>query len=149
METKNEDLEVDKKRMRTISVPEFEPVSFDEDIENHLGGYQDLMDVELSQRQLLVELFRVTNDQNEEDRLFREARLVYDRNYKRNYLKLHDVKPDSVRRLQAELKCEDLEDEWIYHEQKRKELDRKAQTLRDALRSMMSSGNNLRQQMRT
>lgn len=146
---KDEAVSVSSETLSRIEIPDLEPAEYGYDLDGNIGDYQDLMDIESAQRNARITLFQVTDKINECDRKATETKLRYDRTYKRYYLAGYTIKPEAARRMNAELKCESIEDELIQYETLKREYERIAYTLRDELRALASSGNNLRQQLRT
>lgn len=92
-------------------------------------------------------LFALTDKINEYERLEREAKLLYDRTYRREYLTAME-KTESAKRARAELKCEELENEWIKYHQLKEELVRMSFTMKTELQTLQTIANNLRQQLK-
>lgn len=132
----------------SIVLPTFEDKKSFYDYENEIEDYEALEDVTRSTNAARLALFRVTEEINEAERKAAKYKLAYDRAYRRYYLSAGDVKPDSVRRMRSEMKCERFEDKLIIQEQLKSELSRMANSLRLELQSLQGIGNNIRQQMR-
>lgn len=132
----------------SIKLPKFrEKIDF-YDYESEIEDYEALEDVTSSTNAARLALFRVTEEINECERKVSQYKLAYDRAYRRYYLSLDSVKPDSVRRMRAEMKAEKFEDKLIVQEQFKSELSRLANSLRLELQALQGIGNNVRQQMR-
>lgn len=132
----------------SITLPKFKPKTDFYDYENEIEDYEALEDVTHSTNAARLALFRVTEEINTAERHVAQYKLAYDRAYRRYYLASGDVKPDSVRRMRAEMKCERFEDKLIVQEQLKSELSRMANSLRLELQALQGIGNNIRQQMR-
>ena len=92
-------------------------------------------------------LFVVTDKINEYERKERKAKLEYDRACRQEYITSQE-KTDAAKRIRAEIKCEDLENEWVRYDQLKKELVRTSATLRLELETLQTMGHNLRQQLK-
>lgn len=132
----------------SITLPKFQAKESFYDYENEIEDYEALEDVTRSTNAARLALFRVTEEINQCERKAAQYKLAYDRAYRRYYLSATDVKPDSVRKMRSEMKCERFEDKLIVQEQLKSELSRMANSLRLELQSLQGIGNNIRQQMR-
>lgn len=117
------------------------------DFENQIVDYESLDELNKSVNQARLALFKVAEMINNYERLEREAKLEYDRTYRREYLASKE-KTETAKKARAELMCEDLENVYIAHDQVKIELIRMSTTLRLELQTLQSVGNNLRQQMK-
>ena len=117
------------------------------DYSQQISDYGTLADLGAAINAARVALFRITDKINEYERKEKEAKMRYDRAYRRAYLASVE-KTESQKRLRAELSCEDLENEYVVAEQLKNELNRTAYTLRLELQTLQAIGNNLRQQMK-
>lgn len=133
----------------SISIPELVKWSTGQiyDFANQISDYQDLSALGHSITAARIALFRITEKINEYERKEREAKLYYDRAYRRAYLTSIE-KTEAQKRMRAELACEDLENAYIAAEQLKSELIRTSHALRLELQTLQTVGNNLRQQMK-
>lgn len=76
-----------------------------------------------------------------------EATLVHERAYRRNYLNLEHVKPDSVRRERSKLYTEDFEDEVIYYKAQHDNLKKLLEGIRQELRTLEILAYNYRREL--
>lgn len=140
--------EPEERSSYSISLPKFHEKQDFYDYEGEIEDYESLENLTTTVNAARLALFKVTDEINEVERKAARFKLRYDRAYKRYYLSLHNVKPDSVRKMKAELKCEAFEDDLIVQEQLKSELSRLANSLRLELQALQGIGNNIRQQMR-
>lgn len=117
------------------------------DFEEQIVDYESLEKLNNAVNQARKALFRVADMINNYERLEREAKINYDRTYRRAYLSSTE-KTETAKKARAELVCEELENEYISHEQVKIELIRMSNTLRLELQTLQAVGNNLRQQMK-
>lgn len=117
------------------------------DYENEIVDYESLENLNRSVNQARLALFKVADMTNHYERLEKEAKLKYERAYRRAYLSSSE-KTETAKKARAELQCEDLENEYISHEQVKTELIRMSNTLRLELQTLQAVGNNLRQQIK-
>jgi hypothetical protein len=117
------------------------------DHEEMIVDYETLEELNNAVNAARKALFIVTDKINKYDRLEREARIEYDRTYRRAYIASSE-KTENAKKARAELMCEELENKYIAHEQLKVELGRLSQTLRLELQTLQAVGNNLRQQMK-
>lgn len=115
--------------------------------ENEIVDYESLENLNKSVNQARLALFKVADMTNQYERLEREAKIKYERAYRRAYLSSSE-KTETSKKARAELQCEDLENEYISYEQVKTELMRMSNTLRLELQTLQAVGNNLRQQMK-
>lgn len=132
----------------SITLPKLKPKTSFYDYESEIEDYEALEDVTSATNAARLALFRLTEEINQAERLAAQYKLAHDRAYRRYYLASGEVKPDSVRRMRAEMKCERFEDKLIVQEQSKSELSRMANSLRLELQALQGIGNNVRQQMR-
>lgn len=117
------------------------------DFESEIVDYESLENLNRSVNAARLALFKVAEMTNNYERLEREAKLKYERSYRREYLASTD-KTETAKKARAELMCEELENEYIAHEQVKIELMRMSNTLRLELQTLQAVGNNLRQQIK-
>ena len=117
------------------------------DFSQQISDYESLSELGAAINAARIALFRITDKINTYERQEREAKIRYDRAYRRAYLGSVE-KTEAQKRLRAELACEDLENEYIVAEQLKNELNRTSYTLRLELQTLQAIGNNLRQQMK-
>src|SRR5699024_3640322 len=130
-----------------IKLPRFKEKTSFYDYEDNIDDYENMESLAEATNNARLALFKVTEAINEAERKSSQAKVKYERAYRRFYLSSNE-KPDSARRLRAELKCEQYEDEMIAQEQLKNELSRVSNALRLELQTLQGIGNNLRQQMR-
>lgn len=135
--------------LASIELPELKTWSVSQiyDFSQQISDYETLSDLGAAINAARVALFRLTDKINEYERREKEAKMRYDRAYRRAYLASVE-KTEAQKRLRAELACEELENEYVVAEQLKNELNRTAYTLRLELQTMQAIGNNLRQQMK-
>lgn len=92
-------------------------------------------------------LFAVTDKINKAEREAKKAKVAYDRAWKRTFLESTE-KTDAMKRARADIKCEELENEWLKWSQVAEELNRMAFALRTEINSMNTVANNLRAQLK-
>lgn len=109
--------------------------------------YDNLDDLEKAINKARTALFVITDKLNEYERQERQAKTKYDRQYRREYLSSSE-KTETAKRARAELKCEELENEWQTFSQLNAELIRLSHAMRLELQTLQAIGNNLRQQLK-
>lgn len=92
-------------------------------------------------------LFLLTDKINEYERKEKLAKTTYERAFRRAYLGSTE-KTESTKKIRAELKCEELENEWLILEQLKNELVRTSYSMRLELQTLQTIGNNLRLQLK-
>lgn len=117
------------------------------DHSKQIADYEDLHQLGMAITAARVALFSVTQKINVYERKEKEAKIKYDRAYRRAYLKSIE-KTEAMKKMRAELACEELENDYIFAEQLKSELNRMAYSLRIELQTLQAIGNNLRQQMK-
>lgn len=117
------------------------------DYQSQVVDYESLEHLNTAITAARLALFKVADMINNYERLERESKLSYEREYRRAYLASTE-KTDTAKKARAELLCEELENEWLMNEQVRIELVRMSNSLRIDLQTLSAIGNNLRQQMK-
>lgn len=117
------------------------------DYTKQITDYEDLQQLSGAINAARVALFRVTEQINKYERKEKEAKLRYERAYRRAYLESVE-KTEAQKKMRAELACENLENDYIVAEQLKNELSRMSYSLRLELQTLQAVGNNLRQQMK-
>lgn len=117
------------------------------DYESVAASYEGLEELEQAINAARKAMFLLTEKINEYERKEREAKMYYDRSYRQEFMASNE-KTDSAKRIRAEIKCEQLENEWAQLDQLKKELIRTAQTLNTEIAMLQTMGHNLRQQMK-
>lgn len=112
-----------------------------------INDYDDLAELGAAINAARVALFRVTEQINRYERKEKSAKIKYDRAYRREYLASVE-KTEAMKKMRAELACEELENEYLSHEQLKIEMNRMSYALRLELQTLQAIGNNLRQQMK-
>lgn len=132
----------------SVSMPQFKDVSTSRyyDIDT-IVDYADLEKLNAATRAARIALFNVTEDTNRFDRAYHRAKVEYERAYRREFLNSNE-KTDAAKRMRADLKCEELENNVVVMEQARGELNRLSNSIRLELQTLQALGNNLRQQIK-
>ena len=117
------------------------------DYSAQISDYEDLVQLGHSITAARVALFKITEKINEYERKEKEARIKYERAYRRAYLESIE-KTETLKRHRAELSCEGLENDVVGAEQLKNELIRMSHSLRIELQTLQTVGNNMRQQMK-
>lgn len=133
----------------SITLPDYKAWSAKKiyDFENEITDYESLEDLNRTINQARIALFKTTESINKYDRAESEAKLAYDRAWRREFLK-STAKTETEKRNRASLMCEDLENDWLMQHQIKEELIRLSHTLRLELQTLQALGNNIRQQMK-
>lgn len=133
----------------SISLPKFYKwkVGAIYDYDGMIVDYENLDDLARATNKARRALFVITDKLNEYERKEKLSKLAYDREYRREYLTSSE-KTESAKRARAELKCEELENEWQTYVQLNSELTRLSHSMRQELQILQSIGNNLRQQLK-
>lgn len=132
-----------------INLPDFYQWKINQiyEYDSQVNDYESMEELSKSISKARTALFRLNDKINEYERKERVAKLEYERKYRREYLKSTE-KTETAKRTRAELKCEELENEWIKNEQLTKELNRMAFAVRTELQTLQTIANNLRQQLK-
>lgn len=147
MDLKNEHLVGVNDSLGTFHVPVYDDASNFYDNLYDLLSYEDLATTN-ARIQTVVKNLHATNEAYKTaDQYSVEAHTRFERAYRRFYLDLDEVKPDSARKMRASLKAEDYEDEFLYFEQKKKELAKIADGLRSELKALEILSNNYRREL--
>lgn len=135
--------------LHAINLPELKTWSASQiyDYTKQISDYEDLNQLGAATNAARIALFKITEKINQYERKEKTAKLQYDRAYRRAYLSSAE-KTESMKRLRAELYCEDLENDYVVAEQLKNELSRMSYSLRLELQTLQAIGNNLRQQMK-
>lgn len=143
-----EDLEY-KANLTRVKMPDLDEVTGQEyDFEENIHDYESMEEVSRALNNARLALFKINERINQYDRAAAAAKLKYDRVYRRYYLSGAGIKPESERKLRAELKSEKFEDEFIVNQQYKDELNRTANALRIELSALQAISNNVRAQVR-
>lgn len=115
----------------SISVPSFTKWSVSQiyDYNESIVDYNTLDELDTAMKRARTAIFLITDKINEYERKERGAKMLYDRSYRRAYL-LSTEKTEAAKRARSELKCENLENEWVTFEQLKLELNRTAYAMR-------------------
>lgn len=117
------------------------------DYSKQVNDYEDLMELGQAITAARVALFKVTEQINKVERDEKVHKLKYERLYRREFLSSME-KTEAMKRMRAELACEEVENELVVFEQLKVELNRVSNTLRLELQTLQAIGNNLRQQLK-
>lgn len=146
----------DSKDMRTsvadsvVSTPDFKDWSLSKyyDFSNISADYIDLEDVNKQIAAARVAFFKLTETINTAERRAVATKLVYERSFKREYIKSTE-KTETAKKIRAEVMVEDLENKYRYYEQLVSELKRAMLAMKEELAALHSVSNNIRQQLKT
>lgn len=127
-------------------IPRYIDSSSPYDYDNNIYDYESMDHVTHAINKARRALFEITNDLNTVEAQHSRAKITHDRAYRRSYLDHHAIKPDSARRMTAEMECEEHEDQVIVYEQRKNELSRLANSMRIELQALQAISNNIRQQ---
>lgn len=132
-----------------IILPKFKnwPTKKIYDFENEIMDYEGLEDLNKNINQARMALFKTTDLINKYEREEKEAKLLYDRRHRREFL-ASTAKTAAERTAKADLMCEDLENDHLMKQQMKDELQRLSHALRYELQTLQGIGNNLRQQIK-
>lgn len=75
-----------------------------------------------------------------------KAKTIYNRQWRREYLKSNQ-KTDTARKVNADMQCEELEDDVIVYEQLREDFKKLSYNLKIELQTLQTISSNIRQQM--
>jgi hypothetical protein len=117
------------------------------DYRSQIIDHESLEKLNASINAARLALFRVADELNKAERAERKAKVEYDREWRRAYLRTVG-KTETIKKANADLQCEELENRYIEHEQMKNELSRLSFTLRTELQTLQTVGNNVRQQMK-
>lgn len=133
----------------SVTIPKFTKWSVRQiyDYEKELVDYHSLEQLEKSIQAARKAVFLINDKINEYERKEKEAKIAYDRSYRREYLSSVE-KTETAKRARAELKCEELENEWLTMEQLKNELVRMSFSMKTELQTLQTISNNLRQQLK-
>lgn len=133
----------------SIELPKFKNLNINDiyNYEDNIVDFESLEDLDRSTKQARLALFKTTNNINKYERKAKEAKINYERKFRRSMIESTE-KTEGLKRIHASLACEDLENDYLAYDQIKGELERLAYSLRIELQALQSMGNNLRQQMR-
>lgn len=140
---------VDTDAYSQVSMPRL--AEYDEStyiIDNHINDQETMTTLMRSVNDARVDLFHITEKINETERKLVQAKVKYERCHRR-YMISSRASNATDRKLEADIKSERLEDDYIMFTQLKKELENKARVMRDELQTLQMISNNLRQQLRT
>lgn len=112
-----------------------------------IADYHSLQELGAAISQARRSLFLLTDKINEYERKARLSKMEYDRTFRKEYLGSTE-KTESAKRARAELRCEELENEWVKNDQLKNELIRMSYTMKTELQALQTIANNLRQQLK-
>lgn len=133
----------------SISVPEFKEweISKYYDYANLSADFEDLQELNRQTAAARVALFKLSETINKAERKAKQAKVEYERAYRRKYIESRE-KTETAKKINAEILVEDLENRYMYFEQLASELNRAHYAIRQELSALQSVGNNLRQQIK-
>lgn len=130
-----------------ISLPDVKSVDF-----RKLYAYENAVDFETMEEvnraigEAKIALFEANNKLSRYEAKLAVAETGYKRAWRREYLS-SGQKTDAARKTEADVNCEELEDEVIVHKQVREDLKRLAYALRIEMQSLQTVASNIRQQL--
>ena len=110
------------------------------------SDFEDLVQVNKAILYAKQALFRVNSKLSIYEGKVSAAKAAFNRKWRREYLK-SKVKTDTGRKINADLECEDLEDEVIINEQIRDDFKKLSYILKTELQTLQTVSSNIRQQM--
>lgn len=128
-------------KMKKISSSRF--YKYEEQIVDH----SDLLSLNNAINKARFALFELTDAINKYERLEKESKIMYEREWRREYL-VSSEKTESARKARADLTCEHLEDDALVNAQVKNDLVRISYTVRIELQTLQTVANNLRQQLK-
>ena len=132
-----------------VTVPEFKGWSTKKfyDYDKYVVDYEDMDSLAEAMTAARRAHLRLVDNINVCEREESRAKLIYKRSWNRAYMESTE-RTVEARKIRADLKCERLEDNVEVAKQKKAELLRQAQAIREELEALQAHGNNLRQQMK-
>lgn len=135
--------------LSSFNVPKVENVALEEYYQVALANI-DFHDMHAVNQRLIEctrEFHKYTNAVRLAQEALAEAILAYERAYRRAYLDLDEVKPDSVRKERAKLYTEEFEDEVIYYKTQHENLRKLLDGIRQELRTLEILAYNYRREL--
>lgn len=125
-------------------------VKFDKDTgeAENIVDFETLDTVNDTINSVRVALFKATRALDDTERKLKLAKTKYDREFRREYLSSTE-KTEARKKEYAALMAEDIEDEVVYLDQMKIELQRRTMLLREEMSIMNTLSNNIRQQIKT
>lgn len=144
-----EEFAIDETVAYDITRPKFKKVSLNKlyDFDHLHVDFEDLEDLNRQITAARIALLKLTDKINEYDRLARDEKVKYDREYRRAYINSQE-RTEAAKRIRAEMICEPIENNYLYYDQLKVELNRSAYAMREELSALNSAGNNLRQHLK-
>lgn len=133
----------------SIEIPNFKDweISKYYDYANLTGDFEDLRELNRQTNAARIALFKLSESINKAERRARNAKVVYERNYRRKYIESSE-KTETAKKINAEILVEDLENKYMYYEQLVSEFTRAHYAVRQELSALQAMGNNLRQEIK-
>ena len=133
----------------SIDIPDFREweISKYYDYSDLSADFNDLHALNSQTAAARVALFKLTETINKAERKAKQAKTIYERNYRRRYIESSE-KTETAKKINAEILVEDLENRYMYYEQLAAELNRAHYAVRQELAALQAVGNNLRQQIK-
>lgn len=133
----------------SVEVPQFRDweISKYYDYSDLSADFEDLQDLNKQIAAARVALFKLSETINKAERKAKQAKVDYERNYRRKYIESSE-KTETAKKINAEILVEDLENRYMYYEQLASELNRAHYAVRQELTALQAVGNNLRQQIK-
>jgi hypothetical protein len=134
----------------SIEIPKFRDweISKYYDYSDLSADFEDLQELNRQTAAARVALFKLSETINKAERKAKQAKVVYERSYRRKYIESSE-KTETAKKINAEILVEDLENRYMYFEQLASELNRAHYAVRQELSALQAVGNNLRQQIKT
>lgn len=143
------DLFVSDSAADDVTAPDFKGWSTKKfyDYDKYVVDYEDMDSLAEALTAARRAHLRLVDNINVCEREESRAKLIYKRSWNRAYMESTE-RTVEARKIRADLKCERLEDNVEVAKQKKAELLRQAQAIREELEALQAHGNNLRQQMK-
>lgn len=130
-----------------FSVPQLKTITVTNYYDFELfSDFEDLVQVNKAILYAKQALFRVNSKLSIYEGKVSAAKTAFNRKWRREYLK-SQVKTDTGRKINADLECEELEDEVIINEQIRDDFKKLSYILKTELQTLQTVSSNIRQQM--
>lgn len=133
----------------SIEIPDFKEwkISRYYDYSDLSADFTDLQELNKQIADARTALFKLSESINVAERKAKQAKVKYERNYRRKYIQSSE-KTETAKKISAEIQVEDLENRYMYYEQLASELNRAHYAIRQELSALQAVGNNLRQQIK-
>lgn len=147
MEKKVEESSANSDTPLDFTVPDIKSVTFKKFYDYELfADFDDMISVNKAIFHAKKGLFQVNAYLAHYEAKVNKAKTIYNRQWRREYLKSNQ-KTDTARKVNADMQCEELEDDVIVFEQLREDFKKLSYNLKIELQTLQTISSNIRQQI--